>query len=335
MKLTVRMTLFSLFLCSACSSPFFDQSAKPADQLNATTSEESSSRSASAPQSLAKVDLPPTDINPESTADEVRSSHPTPSPSQSLQTITTSEVKVLQRNLPGKMIGSLVNTDGKTVPMYSEIDLKTWKKISEEDGIVGYQKNREADDHVAFRGETVIQAPLKKVAAVLSEESLRKKWIDSYADGHVIQMKNAVDRIEYNHIKAPWPFEDRDFVYHAQVKPSRNPNRVLLTMTSTEMSTEPPKAGMVRGLIDYSYYYMEELPEATDTPTTKVVIEMSVDPKGVIPKWLVTLSQKQWPHNTLRDLKKLSQRQDLVVPPFIQEYFSEKEIVKRNGSASY
>jgi hypothetical protein len=168
----------------------------------------------------------------------------------------------------------------------------------------------------------IIPAPLKRVATVLSNDSVRKDWVDSFADSHVIHLISELDRTEYNHIKVSWPFEDRDFVYRAQVKPSHHPNTILLTMSSVDEPGEPKQKGIVRGEIVYSYYYLQELPNGL---STRVVVEMSVDPKGAIPKWLVTLAQKKWPHNTLRDLKKLSAREDLVVPAYIQEYFSSKE----------
>ena len=65
---------------------------------------------------------------------------------------------------------------------------------------------------------------------------------------------------------------------------------------------------------------MKEIPGAT--PQTQVVIEMALDPKGAIPMWMVNLTQKKWPHNTLLALKKISSREDLVVPKEIEDYFS-------------
>jgi hypothetical protein len=51
---------------------------------------------------------------------------------------------------------------------------------------------------------------------------------------------------------------------------------------------------------------------------------MAIDPKGAIAPWMVNLTQKKWPHNTLMALKKLVMRPDLVVPKEIEDYFRGK-----------
>ena len=200
------------------------------------------------------------------------------------------------------------------------ISEENWKKISDEDGVQAYQEKNAKGDIVSFRGETIIPAPLQKVAAVLNDFSNRKEWVDGLAEARIIDERNRFDRIEYNHSKVPWPFQDRDFVYNLKIQVNRTPATMLITMRSVEDSREPVHEGIVRGEIVHSYYYMKEAPGAV--PSTRLVIEMALDPKGSIPLWLVNATQKKWPHNTMMALKRMALKPEVVVPKDIAEYFA-------------
>ncbi len=199
-----------------------------------------------------------------------------------------------------------------------EIDHESWKLISDEEGIQTYQKADQSTDRISFRGETIVPTSLLRIATVLNNPELRKKWIDSFVEAHLIRDISKVERVEYNHTKVPWPFEDRDFVYNMKAKIALKPKAMLVSMKSVTDPKEPPHEGIVRGEIIYSYYFMKELSAGR---STKVVVEMAVDPKGVIPKWLVAISQQRWPHNTLKNMKNIAVKTDFVVTKEIEEYF--------------
>ena|GEM_PF-908147 len=210
--------------------------------------------------------------------------------------------------------------------IHFNLNADEWTLIADEDGIQTYEKTKEDEGMVVFRGETVIPAYLPKIATILNDLSRRKEWIDSLVETRVIEQKNIFDREEYNHTKVPWPFEDRDFVYHARVRVNRTPPTMLITMQSVVDPREPEHDGLVRGRLIYSYYYLKQI---EGVRATKVVVEMAVDPAGAIPKWLVRLSQKKWPFNTLGSLKKVAEREDIVVSKEIGDYFKVKKIQKK------
>jgi hypothetical protein len=200
-------------------------------------------------------------------------------------------------------------------------DLSRWKLIEEENGIATYEKITKGDELVAFRGEVLIQAPLKKIATVLVDQPLQKQWVDAYVEGKNISKKSEFEYVQYSQTKVPWPFENRDFVFSAYAKIDTDPNTMILVMNSVEDSAMPPKDGVVRGEILQSYYYMKEMKGLT---ATRLVVEMKVDPKGAIPMWLVKLSQKRWPHNTLTAIKRLALKDDLKVMPRLEMIFERK-----------
>jgi hypothetical protein len=202
-----------------------------------------------------------------------------------------------------------------------------WDLISDEKGIQAYQRRDGTigAERVSFRGETIIPAPLVKIATILNNENIQKEWVDSLAEARTIEKKSNFRSIGYNRTQVPWPFRDRDFLYSVQVKVNVEPPTMLIEMRSTQDSRMPPVEGVVRGEIVLSYFYMKQLPGSQGT---KMVIEMTVDPKGAIPLWLVRSAQKRWPSNTLTKLKELSMKESIPVSPEILNYF---ETRKTNG----
>lgn len=200
-------------------------------------------------------------------------------------------------------------------------DISKWKFIEEENGVSTFEKITKGDELVAFRGEVLIQAPLKKVATILVDQQLQKQWVDAYVEGKNISQKSEFEYVQYSQTKLPWPFQNRDFVFNAYAKIDTDPNTMVLVMNSIDDPLMPPRDEVVRGEIIQSYYYLKELKGLT---ATRLVVEMKVDPKGSIPLWLVNLSQKRWPHNTLMAIKKLSLKDDLKVLPKLELIFGSK-----------
>lgn len=198
-----------------------------------------------------------------------------------------------------------------------------WKKISDEDGIQAYQRREGKNpygDVVAFRGETVIPARLVKIATILNDSMIQKEWVDSLDEARIFDRRSKFESLGYNKTSVPWPFQDRDFVFKANVQVQINPPVMLIKMKSIEDAREPPRDGVVRGEILISYFYMKELPGNR----TQMVIEMALDPKGAIPLWLVNSAQKKWPHNTLKKLREVSTNEMIPVSKEIEDFFMSK-----------
>ena len=217
-------------------------------------------------------------------------------------------------------IATTADTNFNVNTVQIESDEKIWKKISDQDGVRTYEERKPEHDVVAFRGEITMSTTLKRIATILRDEKIRKKWIDALKENKTLEQTSPLEQVDYNHTNVPWPFQDRDFVYRAKIKVEQGPPQALLiVMASVDTPMQPEKKGIVRGQVLHSFYYMKEIPGAESK--TEVVIEMALDPKGAIPMWMVNLTQKRWPHHTLLALKKLATEPDLVVPKEIEDYF--------------
>jgi hypothetical protein len=208
-----------------------------------------------------------------------------------------------------------------TVPIEDgfEIDPNIWELVSSEEGVKTYREKTPKTSIVSFRGEAILHSSIKKIATVLNTIELRKSWVDSLVDTHTIEKKSLFDRIEYVRSKVPWPFQDRDFVFHVQVQVNRSPDRVLIRMNSVEDPRESPHSGVVRGELLHSYYLLKDI-STKSSVATQVIVEIAADPKGVVPSWIVNLTQKNWPRNTLHSLEAISEHGDISVSPEIGSF---------------
>jgi hypothetical protein len=48
-------------------------------------------------------------------------------------------------------------------------------------------------------------------------------------------------------------------------------------------------------------------------------LEYHVDPRGLIPKWIVRTFQKNWPHTTLKDLDRYLQNEAIAINPILYD----------------
>lgn len=175
-----------------------------------------------------------------------------------------------------------------------------WEQISDEDGIKVFRREVEGSPVLAFRGETVIDASVAKITGVLSDSSKKNDWVSDLLKAYDIKKISEVERIEYNATDAPWPVKNRDFVFHAKGDFDPKARTMTFNLKSTEDATVPPNDDHVRGELLHSKYVLKEL-SPTQTHTT---VEIQVDPKGALPKWVANLVQKKWPRKTLSGIRK-------------------------------
>ena len=72
----------------------------------------------------------------------------------------------------------------------------------------------------------------------------------------------------------------------------------ILSIKSIIRDDVPEIKGRVRGQLDRLVYKLEKL----ESNKTKVTVEVMVNPKGLLPNFMINLIQKEWPITTLRQL---------------------------------
>lgn len=225
----------------------------------------------------------------------------------------------IQKNfLSGCVLSLFVfSVAGASTP--SQVSESTWEQISDDDGIIVHRKEVPGSDVVAFKGQTLINAPIGKVAEVLFDTSRKGEWVDRLVEAKNIRTMNKGERIEYNQTAAPWPVSNRDFVFNAKVEIDRERNQVRVVLKSVVDPSTPEREGIVRGELSHSAYTLTSMDNGKKTA---VVVEIHADPKGSVPKWLVNMIQKSWPRHTLKGIRAQAVKNDVRENPEVKALFS-------------
>ncbi len=206
-------------------------------------------------------------------------------------------------------------TDVPASPSFHETD---WDLVSSEQGILTYQLKKSPSDAVVFRGQVDLEADRVTVLSVMNSPELRGSWMDGILSSEKVQSLDGFNRIEYYKIHVPWPFQNRDFVFKVSGNWDKEKDVVDLMAESTTHPDRPEQSGIVRGNMVWgrTRVFPAQVPG-------KVTLDLSaaIQPKGVVPLWLIRLTQKNWPRNTLTKLKKVIESKDAPRSAEIEAYF--------------
>lgn len=183
------------------------------------------------------------------------------------------------------------------VPALAAADPGAWEHIDRQDGVEVYKKERPGSSLVAFKGVTVIEAPLENVLWVLADNDHRTEWIDLCAESRVLERTSETECVIYQRYSLPWYLSDRDYVYRARATRDAD-GTVRLLLASCEHPDAPATVGVRARLIESSYV-LTPLGERR----TRVAVEIHTDPMGMVPDWLVNVVQKSWPVKTLKGIR--------------------------------
>ncbi|MGK5084742.1 START domain-containing protein [Bdellovibrionota bacterium FG-1] len=205
----------------------------------------------------------------------------------------------------------------------------TWEKMNSDDGIEVFRREVPGSPIVAFRGEGVVDATITRVASVILDDDRATEWVDSLENSKVLKMLGARDFLHYSHIGTPFVIKDRDFVVHGKIMADGREGWMKMTLDSVEDPMQPP-TDYIRGEI-HGFWNLKSIEGGKKT---YAIAEMHADPKGTMPRWLVNLFQKAWPHNTIQSLRKQAVKSDIKIIPQVVQVFGEGNAPAVNASAN-
>jgi len=195
-----------------------------------------------------------------------------------------------------------------------------WEELSDKEGVKVYRRSVAGSPLKSMKGIGVVDAPVATVALVLLDDARAAEWVDSLAESRVVRMVTPHEYIEYNHVSMPWPVHDREFVTHVSLSSDPATQSAVIRSEPAEAEAEvATRPKIVRGTLT-SYYLLKAVDGGK---RTELSIEMSTDPKGAIPAWVVNLFQKDWARETMRGIRKQVKKPDLKPPVEFATYLGE------------
>ncbi len=187
----------------------------------------------------------------------------------------------------------------------------SWEKVREDEGITVFRQEVPDSPIIAFKGIGVVSAPLARVISVVTDTPRTVEWMDSAAHARIVRKVSPLEQIIYTHIKSPPLISDRDFVTDAKGHFDATNKRFIVNIHSIVDAGAPPTSH-VRGEILHSSFVLTSIDGGRKT---LVVTEIHADPKGSVPKWVVNLFQKNWPYNTIKNLRTQAAKPDIRESP--------------------
>jgi len=175
-----------------------------------------------------------------------------------------------------------------------------WEQIDDSGGIIVYEKDPSDVPTVSLKGEADIAWPLPDILAVMKDNRIANEWMPMVVEKHDIAPISTNERLEYMHIGMPWPLTDRYFINRA--KAEYLPDGVVRLSVQSIPHPDPRylESDKVLGTLNLSVLYLVP----TSAGHTHVSIEVNTDPKGLIPKWIANMVQRQWPRQFFEGLRR-------------------------------
>ena len=167
--------------------------------------------------------------------------------------------------------------------------------------IIVEKKNSPEDEVNTYRGTTTMPISIERIAYVLDDTESKKEWVSRLKEEtRLEENSSSYGSIAYQHYNLSWPVSDRDYVIESKwtvMKDMKLPTAIL-SIKSIIRDDVPEIEGRVRGELNRLVYKLEKL----KSNQTRVTVEIMVNPKGLLPNFMINLIQKEWPITTLRQL---------------------------------
>lgn len=175
-----------------------------------------------------------------------------------------------------------------------------WEQISDEDGIVVWQRPVPGTSLVEFRGKAEVKAGMKTILAVLNDQKHKTEWMENCVQNDLVRYHAPGRVVVYHRIGSAFPLvDDRDVVAASKLAVFPEERRVRIDVASVE----DPKAPVVDGVVRMPKLKLVWELVAVSAERTRVMYQAQADPGGSLPAWLVNTVSKKLPHNTLSRLR--------------------------------
>jgi hypothetical protein len=178
---------------------------------------------------------------------------------------------------------------------------QNWELEKEETGIRVYTKAESGSAYKSFKAEMLVNCKIDDVVNTLKNANDFKKCITNSKEVKLLHMEGN-DQYYYIETSVPWPFVNRDMVYHLHYQEA-NSKQIKVIVTGMPLYIQP-KEGIIRIEKANGYWLLDSL----DSNRTMVSYQMHVEAGGSVPAWLVNLSIVNIPFSTFLALRNIVQK---------------------------
>jgi hypothetical protein len=175
---------------------------------------------------------------------------------------------------------------------------EAWKIIKEEKGIKIYEMKKAKEGWTSFKAIGNFKYKMKKIIKVILDFDHKHLWAPQNKFSKIMKKLKNGNYLVLEHYKAPWPVDNREFLFEGFVK-RNNDNEVLIHAWSN--TSEPYKNDdVVIAFAQYVDINVKKLGEKE----SEVTFSVSGHLGGWLPNWIKGFVRTKWPIQFFRGLKK-------------------------------
>lgn len=184
---------------------------------------------------------------------------------------------------------------GAGVMLAPAAQAENWQVVKDEQGIKVSLSEVAGSQYKAYRGVTLIQAPLAKVRALQEDVAGACAWIHECKTQKLL--KHEGDQSwTYSQFNTPWPVTPRDSI--VRVTTVQEADGSLVRKLEGQPTNLPDEKGFVR--VSQVKGFWKLVPKGD---STEVTYQVHTEPGGSVPSWLANKFVVEAPFNTLKGLK--------------------------------
>ncbi|MCU7835780.1 MAG: hypothetical protein KZQ83_11095 [gamma proteobacterium symbiont of Taylorina sp.] len=178
------------------------------------------------------------------------------------------------------------------------------------DSIKVYIFKQKNSAFATFRATTIINSPLESVLAVMLDIKSSTKWVDSCKTSFVIKKLSFNEQYHYQTFYIPFPFRNRDFIFHSTMVHDPLNKTITITMSSAADYCQDKQSSqcqlvnqsnLVRINKSIGTFKLEEKLLA-GKKGTKITWIQHTNPAGNLPAWLVNQLIKNTAYRSFKNL---------------------------------
>lgn len=204
---------------------------------------------------------------------------------------------------------ALFGTGSSDSPDQLQVD--GWTKIFQKAGVTVASKYLPDLSLKAYRAKGILNAPIEQILEVLADTPKSTDWIPDLSYIKMITKISVVENITHSVYAVPFPFKDREFILHNQLRLDRDQSALVAEAVSIDHIDIPLHGSRVRARMVRGQTWLRPL----FANRTAVEFILSIDLRGSMPEFLAAMGMTKAPYKFVKALESQAQRSSYPLRP--------------------
>jgi hypothetical protein len=186
-----------------------------------------------------------------------------------------------------------------------------WELIHDQDGVRTWRAPQTDGRVYPLSAHAIVDVPLGTLLGLFLDPTRTAEWAYQLVEIQIYPRPEPDLVVEWQRYALGWPFSEREFLMERRTRVDPVQRTVSMFYHSIEDPAFPVGEGRVRATNHDSWWKFT----AIDGGRTEIEFRAAVDPRGSLPAWLVNLTQKSYPHDSIVRLAERAKKGDIQPDP--------------------